>query len=118
MFKFLNLIFFVVISLLSNSVYAQKTIMLSANEAKSLANPVPWTVKATCNIHGTEKTHSKIRIVVLKNHGVVNGKNLSSGQGTSVTVKNHSNISVSAEAGTEINLINLSSEGLQAVCNS
>lgn len=118
MFKLLSLTFFVMISILSNSAYAQKTITLNANEAKSLANPVPWTVKATCNIHGTVKTHSKIRIVVLKNQGVVNGKNLSTGQGTSVTVRNNSNISVSAEAGTEINLINLSSEGLQAVCNT
>ncbi|MDR3443237.1 MAG: hypothetical protein P4L65_09485 [Legionella sp.] len=117
MFKTTNLAVFTLIALLSNEIYA-KTIHLNPNETKSLANNSLWTVNATCNIQSKGQTANKIRIVVLKNHGAVNGKNLSSGQATSVSVKNNSSISVSADAGTEINLINLSSEGLQAVCSS
>lgn len=118
MLKPINLVIFAVIALLSTSVYAQKTIHLNPNETKSLANNTLWTLNATCSIQSKGKTANKIRIVVLKNHGAVNGKNLTSGQATSVTVKNNSNISVSADAGTEINLVNLSNEGLQAVCGS
>ena len=93
-----------------------KTIKLGPNESKMLANNAPFTLNATCSVHGIHPIKSKIRIVVLKNKGTINGRNLSSGQGTSVAVKNDSNISVSADSGTQINLINLSSEQLEAVC--
>lgn len=93
-----------------------KTIKLAPNESKMLANNAPFTLNATCNVHAVHPIHSKIRIVVLKNKGTINGKNLSSGQGTSVTVKNNSNISISADSGTQINLINLGAEQLEAVC--
>jgi hypothetical protein len=94
-----------------------KTIKLAPNETKMFANNGPFTLNATCNVHGTHPIHSKIKVVVLKNKGIINGKNLTSGQGTSVTVKNDSNISVSADSGTQINLINLGSEHLEAVCS-
>lgn len=93
-----------------------KTIKLAPNETKVLANNAPFTLNATCNVHASHPIHSKVRIVVIKNKGIINGKNLSSGQGTSVTVKNNSNISVSADSGTQINLINLGTEQLEAVC--
>lgn len=116
MFKFLNLSVFIVIGFLSSQTYAQKTIKLAPNETKVLANNTLWTVNATCNIQGTNH-NGKVRIIVLKHNGTVNGKNLSTGQATQVTVKDKSSISVSAESGTQINLINLGSEGLQAVCS-
>lgn len=93
-----------------------KTLSLAPNETKMLANSAPFTINATCNVHANHPINAKVRIVVLKNQGVINGRNLSSGQGTSVRVKNNSNISVSAEAGTQINLINMGSEHLEAVC--
>lgn len=95
---------------------AAKTISLAPNETKSFANSTPFAIKASCNVHARHPINAKVRIVVLKNKGVINGRNLSSGQGASVKIKNNSNISVSAEAGTEINLINMGSESLEAVC--
>ena len=118
MSKIINLSILILIGFLGSPAQAQKTIKLSPNETKSLANNSLWTINATCTIQGNIKKKNKIRISVLKNKGTVNGKNLSSGQATSVTVKNNSSISVSAEAGTEINLINLGNEGVQAVCST
>ena len=60
----------------------------------------------------------KIKINVIKNNCTVNGKKYKTGQATSVTVNHNSNFSVSAESGTEINLINLGKEELQAVCST
>ena len=120
MSKVFNLSIFVLIvflgSLLSSQVYA-KTLNLSANETKLLTNNSLFTLNATCSIQGTSK-NKKIKISVLKNNGTINGKNLSTGQATYVTVKSNSSISVSAESGTQINLTNLSDEGLQAVCST
>jgi hypothetical protein len=93
-----------------------KTIKLGPNESKMMANNAPFTLNATCSVHGTNAIKSKIRIVVLKNKGIINGRKLSSGQGTAVSVKNDSSISVSADSGTQINLINMGSEHLEAVC--
>lgn len=95
---------------------AAKTITLAPNESKMLANNAPFALNANCNVHSSHPVKSKIRIVVLKNKGIINGRNLASGQGTSVTVKNDTSISVSADSGTQINLTNLSTAHLQAVC--
>lgn len=94
-----------------------KTLKLAPNETKMLANNGPFTLTATCNVQGSHPIHSKVRVVVLKNKGIINGKNLTRGQGASVTVKNNSNISVSADSGTQISLVNLGSEHLEAVCS-
>ena len=118
MTKFLHLSVIILIGFLSSQSHAQKTITLNPNETKLLTNNALWTLNATCTIQGKNQVKSKIRISVLKNKGSVNGKSLSTGQATSVTVKNNSSISVSAESGTQINLINLGAEGLQAVCNT
>lgn len=103
-------------SVLLSAQLEAKTINLGPNETKMLANNAPFTLNATCSVHGDRPIKSKIKIVVLKNKGTINGRNLKSGQGTSVTVKNDSSISVSADSGTQINLINLGSERLEAVC--
>jgi hypothetical protein len=115
MLKTLNFLLLIGFTMLSTQLEA-RTIKLAPNESQMLANSAPFTLNATCSVHGDHPIHGKIRIVVLKNKGIINGKNLSSGQGTSVTVKNDSNISVSADAGTEISLVNLGSERLEAVC--
>ncbi|WP_044543243.1 hypothetical protein [Legionella pneumophila] len=106
------------IGLLSFPTYAQKTIRLSPNETKTLKNSTLWTLNATCNVQSGTQVNGKIKIIVLKNNGKVNGKSLSTGQGTSITIKNNSSISVSAESGTQINLINLGNQELQAVCST
>ena len=103
MTQFFNGLLVIGLLFLNTSLQA-KTISLAPNETKLLANNGPFTLNATCNLHGTHAFHSKVRIVVIKNKGTINGKNLSSGQGTSVNVKNNSTISVSADSGTQINL--------------
>ncbi len=106
---FLSVVFF-------GSLANAKTIKLGPNESKSLTNSSLWTLNATCTIQSNAQGKNKIKIRVLKNGGSVNGKNLASGQATMVTVRNNSSIAVSAEAGTQVNLVNLGDEGLQAVC--
>ncbi len=115
MVKILNILILITMGLLSSQVNA-KTLALKSNESKLLTNNSLWTLNATCTIQGTNQTHSKVKISVLKNNGSINGRNLTSGQATFVTVKNNSVISVSAESGTQINLVNLGEEELQAVC--
>lgn len=115
MTKIFNLSTLILLAFFSSQIHA-KTIALKSNESKLLTNSSLWTLNATCTIQGNNQTHSKIKIGVLKNSGSINGKNLSTGQSTFVTVKNKSTISVSAEAGTQINLTNLGNEELQAVC--
>lgn len=118
MTKIINLSILIIIGVLSSQTHAQKILELRSNESKLLTNTAFWTLNATCTIQGTDKTNSKIKIGVLKKNGSINGKNLSTGQSTSVIVRNNSTISVSADPGTQINLINLGSEGLQATCSS
>ena len=102
--------------LMSAPVYAGKVISLSPKESKSLTNHYLWRLNATCNIQGS-KTNSKILVGVDENKGQVNGKNLSKGQSTSVNVKNNDNISVSAEPGAIVHIINLGDGSVQAVCS-
>lgn len=101
--------------LMSSQAYAH-TIKLSPQESKSLTNHGLWTLNATCNIHGSQ-TSNKILVSVVENKCKVNGRNLSKGQTTSITIKNNQNISVSAEPGTTVNLVNASGDSVQAVCS-
>ncbi len=117
MSKLLNIFFIVLVGVFSLKVNA-KTIKLNPNETKLLTNSGLWTLNATCNIQGEQHTKGKIKISILKNKGMINGKNLSTGQTTLLNVKNNTSISVSAESGTQINLMNLGSEHLEAVCST
>lgn len=101
--------------LITSQAHAGKVIKLSPKESKSLTNSTVWTISATCNIQGG-KNKNKIVVSVTQNKGAVNGKNLSKGQKTSVNVKNNDSISVSAEPGTTVNLVNLGTDSVQAVC--
>lgn len=101
--------------LTSSQAYAGKVIKLSSKESKSLTNHGLWTLNATCNIQG-KQAKSKILVSVLENNCKVNGKKLSKGQATAVTVKNNETISVSAEPGTTVSLVNMGSDSVEAVC--
>jgi hypothetical protein len=107
---------FALIIMNSPAAFAQKVIKLSPKESKSLTNNYLWTINATCNIQGSQIS-SKILVSVEENKGQVNGKNLSKGQATSVSVKNNDHISVSAEPGAIVTLINLGDDSVQAVCS-
>jgi hypothetical protein len=118
MFKWSGLCTLILISSFSSIAFAQKTIKLNPNENKTLTNSGFWTLNATCNIQSSKPMRSKIKIMVLKHTGSINGKNLSSGQSTSLKVTNNSSISVSAESGTQINLINVGDQAVEAVCST
>lgn len=116
MIKFFNGALLLLIICISNPLYA-KTITLEPNESKVLSNSAPWTLTATCNVQADEQIKSKVKVTVTKNKGIINGKNLSTGHGTLVHVKNNTHINVSADSGTEITLVNLGSKHLEAVCS-
>lgn len=101
--------------LTSSHAYAGKVIKLSSKESKSLTNHGLWTLNATCNIQG-KQAKSKILVSVLENNCKVNGKKLTKGQATSVTLRNNETISVSAEPGTTVSLVNMGSDSVEAVC--
>lgn len=90
-------------------------IKLSPKESKSLTNHYAWTVNATCNIQGAV-TKGNLLVSVVENKGKINGKNLSKGQATSIRLHDHSSISVSAEPGTTVNLVNQGNDPVEADC--
>lgn len=102
------------LALITSQAFAQ-VIKLSPNESKSLTNHAPWTLSATCNVQSSQ-ANSKILVSVTENKGTVNGKSLSKGQTTSIKLKTHANISVSAEPGTTVNLVNSGAGEVEAVC--
>ncbi|MDI1351985.1 MAG: hypothetical protein PSV35_04330, partial [bacterium] len=98
--NFIKLIPLLLITLFSHQLHAQKTINLAPNESKVMANNGLWTVNATCTVQGANKAPSKVRVTVTKHNGSINGKNLSDGQSTLITVRDNSSFSVSADVGT------------------
>ncbi|MCP0912855.1 MULTISPECIES: S-Ena type endospore appendage [Legionella] len=115
--KMFNALLLVLIGFMSAQAYAQKVIKLAPKESRSLTNHYAWTLNATCNIQGSE-SKGKIRVSILSNKGKINGQHLSQGQARSLTVKNNDNISVSAEPGTKVHLINLGKTPVQAICSA
>ena len=102
--------------LMSSKVYAH-TLTLNPHVARSLTNHFAWTLKATCDIQTQASSKSKLVLSVVKNKSTVNGKSLSTGQTTAVTVGHHDHLVVSAEPGTELQVKNLGTDTLQAVCS-
>ena len=98
--------------IMSSPAYAGNVIKLNPNESKSLTNHAMWTLNATCNIQGK----SKILVSVVENTCKVNGKHLTKGQAMAVNVKNHESITVSAEPGTTVSLVNMGAASVEAVC--
>lgn len=117
MYNYLSIIALTVLTLATPKVYAQQmNLQLAANGSKVVTNHFAWTLNATCVIQ--TKSKNKIRVSVLDNKGMVNGKNLATGQTTSMVVQNHDTISVSAEPGTKITLQNMGSDPVQATCSA
>ena len=111
-YAFLSLI------LLSSQLYAQQvSLNLMPKVSKVVTNHYGWTLLANCTIHATQPK-SKIVVSVLRNNGSVNGRNLTNGHATSVVVRNNDNISVSAEPGATVNILNLGTDSVQATCST
>jgi len=107
----------VALALMSAPAFAQKVIRLNPKESKSLTNSTLWTLNATCNIQTKQDKHV-ILVSIVENKGEVNGKSLLKGQSTSVNVKGNDNISVSAEPGTTVKIVNMSKDSVEADCFS
>ena len=103
--------------LMSTQAFAQKVIKLSPKESKSLTNSTIWTLNATCDIQA-HQAKNVILVSVTENKGQVNGKQLSKGQATSVKVKDKDSISVSADPGATVNIVNMGSDVVEADCYS
>lgn len=101
---------------MSAPVYAHKSITLPPKGSKSLTNHSIFTVNATCSVQSNH-ANNRIRISVLKNQGTVNGRHLASGQATSVNLNGNASISVSADPGTEVHLVNMGNDAVQADCD-
>jgi len=115
MHSYLSAIVLTIFVFATSNAYAQQiSLNLAPNASKVVTNHYGWTLSATCTIQ--TKAANKIRVSVLDNKGAVNGKKLSAGQATSVLVHNHDSIVVSAEAGTQVTLQNLSNDPVQASC--
>jgi hypothetical protein len=94
------------------------TLQLNPKETQSLTNPYAWTLNATCHIHGKALMRGAIRVRLLNHEGIINGHHLSKGQATSLRVHENEQVSVAAEPGTTVVLVNLGDEPVQAVCST
>ena len=117
MHNYLSALFLTILVFTTSNAYAQQiSLNLAPNASKMVTNHYAWTLSATCSIQ--TKAKNKIRVSVLDNTGSVNGKQLKSGQSTSVVVQNQDSISVSAEPGTQVTLQNMSNDSVQATCST
>jgi hypothetical protein len=101
--------------LLSQAVYAQTVIKLNPKESKSLTNHMMWTLNATCSLQASG-TQNKVLISVLEHEGKVNGKKVAKGHPTALNVAGSKNISVSADPGATVHLVNMGDHSVEAVC--
>lgn len=89
---------------------------LAAHGSKLIENTYGFSLDANCTITN-QKGKNKIKLQVVENTGTVNGKHLTKGQSTSVTVQGQKEISVHAEPGSKVNVLNLSDNPVQATCS-
>lgn len=117
MFKTFSITVIACLGLFSFQSYAQQVnLKLTPKASKLITNHYAWTLNATCKIQANQP--NKIRVSIIQNTGKVNGRALSQGQATSMIVRNNQNISVSAEPGAKVNLINLGEDTVQASCST
>ncbi len=113
-----SLVMFILTAFIAGPVQAhQVNLNLAPKGSKLIENNYLWVLNATCTIQ-CNKLKNKIMVRVVKNKGTVNGKNLSIGQVTSVIVHNNDSISVSAEPGAKVNIVNVGADSVQATCST
>lgn len=92
-------------------------LQLAPNTDKVISNNTLWTIHATCEMHSTASKKT-IRVNGVKNISHVNGKSLTAGQSTSMTVYAEKTIEVSAEPGAQVTITNLGNDAVEAVCST
>ncbi len=118
MIKILGISMLASIALLPLRAEAQSmNLNLAPNESKALSNPTPLTINATCTIQ-TKTGAEKITVNVVKSESHVNGQKLHCGQKKSIHVHNNDSISVSAEPGAEVTIVNQGTNRIQASCST
>lgn len=118
MIKVIGLSMLVTIALLplSSEVQAME-LNIAPKESKVLTNNSLWTLNATCTIQ-TNQASQKLVVNAIKNESHVNGEKLHCGQKKSIQVRNHEHLSVSAEPGAEVNIVNQGSGAILATCST
>ena len=89
---------------------------LPPHGSKLIENHYLFSLEATCIINSSEKNNT-IKLHVIENTGTVNGKHLTRGQATSIVVNNQDALSLTAEPGSKVNVLNLSDNIVQANCS-
>ncbi len=116
MSKFINIMTAATLIAFSAPIVAQGVnLSIGPHSTQVFENNYMWALNATCKIQCKDK--NRIMVKVMKNTGRVNGRNLSSGQKTSLAVHNNDYITVSAEPGTKVNLLNLGTGPVLAKCS-
>jgi hypothetical protein len=90
---------------------------LKPKEDKVLSNSSLWTITATCQIKSSANKKT-IKIRGNKDGSRVNGKTLTAGQATSLTIYAEKTIEVTAEPGAEVTISNMSDEPFIATCSA
>ena len=107
---------FTLLAFLGTGAYAaQMNFKLMPKASKVVSNNYSWTLEAICTIQANQPKN-ELLVKVTHSKGTVNGKSLAAGQTTSVVVDNNESISVVAEPGAQVNVMNLSSAPIQAEC--
>ncbi len=108
----------ILVAILIQPVRAQSMeLSLAPHGSKLIENNYGFSLDATCTIHTTQEKSNTIRLNVVENTGIVNGKHLSKGQSTSVVVKGQKALSVHASPGSKVNIQNLGDNAIQATCS-
>ena len=105
----------VLIAALINSAHAMQ-LTLAPQASQLIENHYGFALNATCTIKANNKKN-KIKLRVLQNTGTINGRHLSQGQSTSVTLQSNDAVSVHAEPGSKVNVENLSDNIIEASCS-
>lgn len=104
--------------LCSQAIQAQNmSLDLQPKQNKVLSNSTLWTIHATCQIK-TSSGKKTIKIKGNKDGSQVNGKELSVGQATSLTIYSENTVEVTAEPGAQVTISNMSDEPVKAVCST
>lgn len=113
-----NLIMFTITAFILLPAHAQQVnLKLAPHGSKLIENNYLWALNATCTIQ-CNPLKNRITVRIVKNKGTVNGKRLSIGQVTSLNVHNHDSISVSAEPGAKVSIVNVGADSVQATCST
>lgn len=114
-----NLLLFIITTTLATTQIdaACLNLELAPKEHKVISNGTLWTIHATCQIQ-TSATKKTIQVGGLKSTSQVNGKSLSEGETTSMTVYDQKTIEVTAEPGAQVSITNMGADSVVAVCST